>query len=84
MIVPKVGDIYRHHKGGTYVVLDLVHNSTNGADEAPDERVVIYMSLDPGPNQGNKHARELWEWAEYATWAEGIGTPRFQLVSRKS
>lgn len=42
-MAPSVGDVYRHFKGGIYVVVGYVINATNGADPAP---MVLYTSKD--------------------------------------
>lgn len=37
------GSVYRHFKGGKYIVVGYVRNATNGADSSP---MVLYISED--------------------------------------
>jgi len=37
---PKKGEVYRHSKGGRYVILCLAHNSND-----PVQQMVVYQSL---------------------------------------
>ena len=39
----KIGHIYRHFKGGRYIVLDIVNDSEGGDEER--KKVVIYQAL---------------------------------------
>lgn len=66
---PEPGQIYRHYKGGKYVILFLAkHTST-------EEPLVIYQSL----LFGSYHARPLSEWFENVPSANGE-FQRFKLI----
>ena len=64
------GKIYKHHKGGLYLVLHVVEESTNAF---VGKKGVVYVSLTKGVI---KH-RELSEFLEEVRWADGTMAPRF-------
>jgi hypothetical protein len=76
-----IGHVYRHYKGDIYLVLDVVHCSTNGRNDGFD---VIYLSL-TGIRTGMKHSRDLEEFAGYTfSPEEGRPIPRFKGVLDRS
>jgi hypothetical protein len=67
--------IYRHHRGGLYLVLLRgVHDSTNDRTHEPS---VVYVSLDEGPHRGQLNVRHEREFFEPVTWPDGKLRPRF-------
>ena len=67
-----LGRIYKHYKGGRYLVLNLSEESTN---DRIGEQGVIYVSLTYGKI---KH-RKLAEFIEDVGWPDGKRRPRFVL-----
>ena len=67
-----LGRIYKHYKGGQYLVLHLSEESTN---ERIGEQGVVYVSLAHGKI---KH-RRLEEFTEEVEWPDGKRLPRFLL-----
>lgn len=68
------GKIYNHHKGGRYLVLHIVDESTNAL---VGKQGVVYVSLKYGKI---KH-RDLTEFTEEVLWPDGQMRPRFELDS---
>ena len=68
----KLGRVYKHHKGGRYLVLHVIEESTNTRQGAVG---VVYVSLTYGKI---KH-RDLVEFIEEVEWPDGIKRPRFIL-----
>ena len=66
----ELGKIYKHYKGGRYLVLHLVEESTNARK---GNIGVIYVSLTYGTI---KH-RDLKEFIEEVEWPDNIKRPRF-------
>ena len=64
------GKIYKHYKGGRYLVLHLASDSTNGRNDAEG---VVYVSL----AYGILKYRELAEFVEEVQWPDGAMRPRF-------
>lgn len=61
--------IYRHHKGGRYLVLHPdVHAASDG-----HPRLVVYVSL----TSGILWARDLHEWHDLVLWPDGVTRPRY-------
>jgi len=67
-----LGKIYKHHKGGRYLVLHIVDESTN---TLVGKKGVVYVSLTYGLI---KH-RDLEEFIEIVEWPDGEKRPRFIL-----
>ena len=72
----KVGKVYKHYKGGRYLVLCIAEESTN---TRVGTRGVVYISLTYGKI---KH-RDLAEFVEEVQWPDGIKRPRFILEEQK-
>lgn len=66
--------IYRHWKGNLYRVLFVALDSNNDRAHEP---TVVYLSLDPGPHQGQINVRHESEFHELLP----DGTPRFSMAS---
>ena len=66
----ELGKVYKHYKGGRYLVLHLVEESTNARKGSIG---VIYVSLTYGTI---KH-RDLKEFIEEVEWPDGTQNPRF-------
>jgi hypothetical protein len=64
--------LYRHVKGGLYVVEQLVLNCTNNTHDAT---YVLYWSVKIGA--GKKFVRDLEEFTELVRWSDGSRKPRF-------
>ena len=64
--------LYRHFKGGLYIVESLVMNCTNNKHDAV---YVLYWSVKLGP--GKKFVRDLEEFTESVRWEDGSKHPRF-------
>jgi hypothetical protein len=66
--------VYRHYKGGYYLVTGTAADATNGRE---DRTVVFYTSMSDGKN----YARD---WAEFADFVLGPGrrarVPRFTYL----
>lgn len=73
MFVP---GLYRHYKGGHYLALMLVQDSTDRdgkpSTEAP---MVLYINLEPGQRSGNKCVRDLRQWIEWVNPKTGVAVP---------
>ena len=67
--------IYRHHKGGYYMVTGIARDSTNGAKQRD---VVVYIGLSEksGPRT---FVRDLAEFCGTVDRSAG-GVPRFEYV----
>lgn len=66
--------IYRHHKGGHYLVLGVARHSETG------EELVVYVSLYPPPDGGGAmHARPR-RMFEGTVTQDGKAVPRFRHV----
>ena len=63
--------VYRHYKGGRYVVFGVAHNSTNGPGEG--QWLVLYRVHDAGII----NAREVSEFQQSVV-VEGALQPRFR------
>lgn len=61
---------YDHYKGGKYLVLFVVDDSTN---RRAGNKIVIYISLTHGMIKG----RDLKEFLAPVTWPDGKKRPRF-------
>lgn len=70
----KLGKIYKHYKGGRYLVVHLVEESTNARKGSTG---VIYVSLTYGTI---KH-RDLKEFIEEVVWSDGVKRSRFVIES---
>ena len=70
----ELGKVYKHYKGGRYLVLHLVEESTNARKGNVG---VIYVSLTYGTI---KH-RDLKEFIEEVEWPDGITRSRFIFES---
>lgn len=68
--------IYENHKGGRYLVTGLRQNATNGADYVWG---ADYIGIG-GEHHGQTYWRELSQFNELVTWADGTRQPRFMLV----
>jgi len=68
------GKVYRHKADHKYLVLHLVHDSTN---ETEGNQGVVYVSLD----NGSINYRDLAEFVEVVVWPDGVKRPRFVLES---
>jgi hypothetical protein len=66
------GKVYLHYKGGRYLVLHIVDESTNARKGTQG---VVYVSLTYGKI---KH-RDLAEFIEEVEWPGGSKRPRFVL-----
>lgn len=66
--------LYRHQKGGLYVVVGAVTNATNISE---DVTMVQYWSLKLGPQK--MFVRELGEFFEPVRWLDGKFRARFIL-----
>lgn len=81
----EVGEVYRHHGGGTYRVLFIVHDSNNQSHECNEDMVcpqqVIYLSLDSGPHCGQMNARSDSEFGSLVVWPDGKMRSRFVRLS---
>lgn len=66
----QLGKVYKHYKGGRYLVLHLVEESTNARK---DSKGVIYASL----SYGKIWHRDLKEFIELVEWPDGTKQPRF-------
>lgn len=64
---PQTGEVYRHHKGGLYVVVCIAMHT-----EIKDEPMVVYRSS----RHGTIHARPLFSWLSPTS----DGQTRFQRV----
>jgi hypothetical protein len=64
--------IYKHYKGGRYLVL---HNTEESTNARQGELGVVYVSLTYGKI---KH-RDLAEFTEEVEWPDGKKRPRFIL-----
>ena len=62
--------IYKHYKGGRYLLLHITEESTNNR---PGEQGVVYVSLTYGKI---KH-RKLEEFIEEVEWPDGVRRSRF-------
>lgn len=76
--VPNPHELYRHYKGGEYVVLSVaIHTETK-------EKMVVYMSL----TYGTIWTRPLVIWNQFVTTDEGKPTerlqPRFIKIERRT
>lgn len=69
-----IGGLYLHKKGNRYVVVGIGQNSNNGQANATS---VEYISIEPGPRQGQKCHRDFSEFGEMVEWPDGIRRPRF-------
>ncbi len=65
-----IGKVYKHHKGGRYLVLHITDESTNAL---VGRKGVVYVSLTYGLV---KH-RDLEEFIELVEWPDGQKRPRF-------
>ena len=65
---------YKHHKGGDYVLIGVLHDSTNAREGA---EVIAYLSL----STGKLCCRDASEFFEKVTWPDGIDRPRFTQAS---
>lgn len=70
-VVARAG-LYRHQKGGLYVVVGTVTDVTNFTDSP---LMVLYWSIKAGPNK--TFVREIDEFFEEVKWADGVVRPRF-------
>jgi hypothetical protein len=68
------GKVYEHFKGGSYLVLHIVDESTNAL---VGRKGVVYVSLTHGLV---KH-RDLEEFIEIVEWPDGQQRPRFVIKS---
>lgn len=64
---PQIGAVYKHRKGGRYLVLCVAANATNSQPEVP---MVVYLSL----LTGKVFTRERDEWLDIVD----DGRPRFE------
>jgi len=64
--------LYRHFKGGEYLVLFEAKEATNGRDES----VVAYASL----TDGKVYTPVLKEFEEKVAWPDGVERPRFLYI----
>ena len=62
--------MYRHYKGGKYLVLFVADDSTNKRE---GNKVVVYASL----AHGTINCRDLNEFTEIVAWPDGGQKPRF-------
>ncbi len=69
-VVP--GKLYKHYKGGRYLVLAITEEST---DERAGEFGVVYISL----TYGKIWHRELSQFTEKVKWLDGKLRSRFLL-----
>lgn len=69
---PRAGEIYRHYKGDSYRVVDIVLDSTT------DTWAVLYEGLYENP-AAKLFVRQVSEWREVVEW-EGKKVERFTLV----
>ena len=67
-IIP--GTIYRHYKGGRYIVLHIARDSTNNRD---GNKGVVYFSL----AKRTVNYRDVSEFTEEIMWPDGVTRPRF-------
>lgn len=65
-----LGKVYKHKKGGKYLVLHIVEESTNGQEGSQG---VVYVSL----KEGSIYHRNLSEFVEEVKWPDGKMRPRF-------
>lgn len=72
----KTQQMYLHYKGGKYVVLFVVDESTNAR---VGSKVVVYMSL----TYGKVKCRDLSEFTEEVQWPDGSRKPRFVLMEQE-
>ena len=72
MIMVETQAIYNHYKGGKYLVLFVVDESTNAR---LGQKVVVYTSL----TYGKIYCRDLSEFTEEVEWPDGSVGPRFIL-----
>ena len=73
----RAGQIYRHWKGGRYLVLGVGEDANN---DRKYETTVYYCSIDPGPKAGQWRSRLWIEWIAYVeTGLMGRATRRFEL-----
>lgn len=66
--VPKVGEVYKHYKGGLYRVVGMALSSA-------DEWVVVYEAMYENP-AAKLFTRPLVEWGEVVLW-QGTKVERF-------
>lgn len=69
---PREGQVYRHYKGGLYLVEAIVRHSEDLS------QMVLYRSLS---TDGSRWVRPLEMWSEYV---EKARSERFVLVDPKS
>lgn len=70
--VPKVDKIFRHFKGGYYLVLEIAVNTETGED------LVIYRSI--VEEDGRVWARPIESWMKSVVLDSGKEVPRFVEV----
>ncbi len=69
-----MSDLYRHHKGGLYVVQGPALSATNGPTDG--RRVIIYHAKD-----GHQlFVRDALEFGEAVVWPDGVTRARFDPV----
>lgn len=75
-------DLYEHWKNGNryLVISEEAYDSNN--DRPGGQRCVIYLSLDPGPRQGQVNVRHATEFHEMVTMPDGSQRPRFRRIHR--
>ena len=68
---PKMGGLYQHYKGGTYIVHTLAKHSET------DEDMVVYQNVE----RSSMHVRPLSMWFEIIPKVEKrFKVPRFELI----
>lgn len=67
-----LGSVYKHYKGGRYLVLHITEESTNARI---GNMGVVYVSL----TYGKVKHRELSEFIEETEWPDGVRRARFVL-----
>lgn len=75
LIVPQMGLLYRHFKGGYYKPVQLVANATNAQGHA--RPFVIYVSV----SGADFYCRDLGEWNEPVEWPDGVVRDRFMRAA---
>lgn len=68
--------LYQHYKGGLYLLLDLVHDSTNRGDEGQHPLFAYYRSV----RRGTTHVRLYAEFVEQVEWPDGEMRDRFCTI----
>lgn len=68
-----IGAVYKHFKGGKYLVTAIGNNSNNSEYHQP---MVAYVSLE-GEHQGEWHFRDEDQFHEEVMWNDGERRGRF-------